>query len=154
MTPYSYAEQVMPSSSPARGEIFSTINGYPLHAAFHYHLSIILIWLKYYWKGRKIAIHPSMNRSWRCVAYKNDNFRFHTFWVISPWLFQMQFHVHSITWILFGILSWYFTVMMNRSWRCITYRNDNSRFHTFWIIFPWWFQLWCSLFWIPLGLFS
>ena len=30
-------------SSLTRGEIFSTINGVPLHAAFHYHPNIVLI---------------------------------------------------------------------------------------------------------------
>ena len=33
----------VPSSIPARGEIFSTVNGVPLHTAFHYHPSIVLI---------------------------------------------------------------------------------------------------------------
>ena len=33
----------VPSSIPARGEIFSTVNGVPLHTAFHYHLPIVLI---------------------------------------------------------------------------------------------------------------
>ena len=33
----------VPSSSPARGEIFSTINRIPLHTAFHYHPPIVLI---------------------------------------------------------------------------------------------------------------
>ena len=38
-----------------------------------------------------------LHRSWRCVAYKNENSRFHTFGVISPWWFQMQFRVRSLT---------------------------------------------------------
>ena len=50
---------VVPSSIPARGEIFSTVNGVPLHTAFHYHPSIVLIRLQYCWKGRKITNHPS-----------------------------------------------------------------------------------------------
>ena len=33
----------VPSLSPARGEIFSTVNEVSLHTAFHYHLSIVLI---------------------------------------------------------------------------------------------------------------
>ena len=33
----------VPSSSPIRGEIFSTVNGVPLHAAVHYHPPIVLI---------------------------------------------------------------------------------------------------------------
>ena len=32
-----------PSSIPARGEIFSTVNGVQLHTAFHYQPSIVLI---------------------------------------------------------------------------------------------------------------
>ena len=35
------------SSSLARGEIFSTVNGVPLHTAFHYQPLIVLIRLKY-----------------------------------------------------------------------------------------------------------
>ena len=31
------------SSSPARGEIFSAVDGVPLHTAFHYQLLIVLI---------------------------------------------------------------------------------------------------------------
>ena len=46
----------------------------------------------------------------------------------------MQFRVRSITWIPYGILSWYL-------WGCIAYKNDNSRFHSIWVIFPWWFQM-------------
>ena len=49
----------VPGSSPAWGEIFSTINGDPLHTAFHNHTPIVLIWLEYCWKGCKIASHPS-----------------------------------------------------------------------------------------------
>ena len=48
---------VVPSSSPAQDEIFSTVNRVPLHTAFHYHPPIVLIWLKYCWKERKIANH-------------------------------------------------------------------------------------------------
>ena len=33
----------VPSSRPAQGEIFSTVNGVPLHIAFHYHPPIVLI---------------------------------------------------------------------------------------------------------------
>ena len=40
-------------------EIFPTINKVPLHIAFHYHPTVILIWLKYCWNGHKIIIHPS-----------------------------------------------------------------------------------------------
>ena len=50
----------VPGSSPTRGEIFLTINGVPLHTAFHYHPPIVLLWLKYCWKGLKVASHPSI----------------------------------------------------------------------------------------------
>ena len=33
----------VPSSMPARGRIFSTVNGVPLHTAFHYQPLIVLI---------------------------------------------------------------------------------------------------------------
>ena len=36
-----------PGSSPARGKIFSTVNGVPVYTAFYYHSPIVLIWLKY-----------------------------------------------------------------------------------------------------------
>ena len=42
----------------AEGEIFSTVKRVPLHTAFHYHPPIVLIWLKYCWKGRKITTRP------------------------------------------------------------------------------------------------
>ena len=38
------------------------VNGVPLHTAFNYHLPIVLIWLKYCWKGGKIASHPSIHQ--------------------------------------------------------------------------------------------
>ena len=46
----------------ARGEIFSTVNGAPLHTAFHYQPPIVLIWLKHSWKVEKKSqvIHPSI----------------------------------------------------------------------------------------------
>ena len=56
----------VPGSSTARGEIFSTINCDPFHTAFHYHPPVVLIWLKYCWKGRKIESHPSIY----CMATK------------------------------------------------------------------------------------
>ena len=63
-----------PSSILTRGEIFSTVNGVPLHTAFHYHPNIVLIWLKYCWKGRKIAAsHPSIHP---CTSYWRIRFRF------------------------------------------------------------------------------
>ena len=42
------ADLVAPNLSPARGKFFSTLNGVPLHTAFHYQTLIILIELKYY----------------------------------------------------------------------------------------------------------
>ena len=33
----------VPGSNPARGEIFSIVNGVPSHTAFHYHSPIVLI---------------------------------------------------------------------------------------------------------------
>ena len=52
-----------PSSIPAWRKIFSTVNGAPLHTAFHYRPLIVLIWLKHCWKGHKIASHPSIHSS-------------------------------------------------------------------------------------------
>ena len=52
----------VPSSISTRGEILSTVNGVPLHTAFHFQPHIVLIWLKYCWKGRKIASLPSTHR--------------------------------------------------------------------------------------------
>ena len=48
-----------PEFEPRSGEIFSTVNGVPLHTAFHYHLFIVLIWLKYCWWtwNRKLSIY-------------------------------------------------------------------------------------------------
>ena len=48
-------------SSPHEAEIFSVVNGVPLHTAFHYHphlpdMTEILL------KGRKIASHPSSHQ--------------------------------------------------------------------------------------------
>ena len=42
----------------AEGEIFSTVKRVLLNTAFHYHPPIVLIWLKYCWKGRKITTRP------------------------------------------------------------------------------------------------
>ena len=49
----------VPGSSLPPGELFSNVNWIPLHIAFHYHPPIVLIWLKYHRKGRKIASHPA-----------------------------------------------------------------------------------------------
>ena len=37
------ADLAVPNSIPARGRIFSTVNGVPLHTAFHYQPLIVLI---------------------------------------------------------------------------------------------------------------
>ena len=55
----------VPSSSPARGEIFSTANKVSLHTAFHFHP---LIWLEYCRKGRKIASHLCIPCAKGCVC--------------------------------------------------------------------------------------
>ena len=47
-------------SSPARCEICLTVNGVPLHTC-HYNPPVVLIWLKYCRKGRKIASHSSIH---------------------------------------------------------------------------------------------
>ena len=60
--------------------------------------------------------------------------RFHTFWAIFLWLFQLQSRVCSITLIPLGI------IMILRS-NVGPVLNDNSHFHTFWFISPWWFQM-------------
>ena len=57
-----------PSSTPAGGEIFSTINWVPLPTAFHYLPLIVLIRLKYCYQGRKIASHPS-NPYYLCIMH-------------------------------------------------------------------------------------
>ena len=49
------------SSIPARGEIFLTVNGVPLHTAFHYQSPIVLIWQNTVKKDVKSQItHPSL----------------------------------------------------------------------------------------------
>ena len=42
-----------------RARFFSNLNGASLHSAFHFHISIVLIWLKYCWKGKPQLIHES-----------------------------------------------------------------------------------------------
>ena len=80
----------VPSSIPARGEIFSTVNGVPLHTAFHYHPSIVLIWLKYCWKGRKITNHPSIHTTFPKISdIQLLPFIFYTaFKLLTTWLSQ------------------------------------------------------------------
>ena len=50
----------IPRSSLAWGEIYSTVNGVPMHTGFHYHPCNILMRLKYCWKGLKsqVIAHP------------------------------------------------------------------------------------------------
>ena len=67
-----------PGSSPAADEIFSTVNGVLLHAAFHYQLLVFLIWLKYCRNGRKIANYPAITLS--CLRFEGTQLcRFHRF---------------------------------------------------------------------------
>ena len=37
---------------------------------------------------------------------------------------------------------WYIIMIlysyMNRQWRCVAYKNENSHLYTLWVIFPWW----------------
>ena len=63
-----------PSSIPARGEIFSTVNGVPLHTAVYYQPFIVLIWLNYCLKRRKIACHPPIHPS----IHPSNTLRIHT----------------------------------------------------------------------------
>ena len=53
---------------PAGAEIFSIINGAPLHTAFYYQPPIVLIWLKQCWKGHKIASHLSVHLNFRLLV--------------------------------------------------------------------------------------
>ena len=48
-----------PGSSPASKEIFSTINGVQLHAAFHYRRPDMTQILMKRTSNRKLSIHPS-----------------------------------------------------------------------------------------------
>ena len=54
------ADLAVLSSRPARSEIFSTVNGVLLQPAFRYQHLIVLICVKYCWKGRNIASHTSI----------------------------------------------------------------------------------------------
>ena len=47
--------QITGSRIRMEARFFSNLNGASLHSAFNFHLSIILLWLKYCWKGRKTA---------------------------------------------------------------------------------------------------
>ena len=77
-----------------------------------------------------------------------------TFCVISPWSFQLQFRVRSITWIPFGIDH-------ETSQLCRTGHDDVSLTRMTTLIFilslvisPWWFQMQfcvCSVTWKPFG---
>ena len=54
-------------------KIFSAINWVPLHTAFHIHSLIVLIWLKYCWKGCKIANHPSIKGQTITLTFSTHN---------------------------------------------------------------------------------
>ena len=41
-----------------RVPLHTGVNRFPLHTGFHYHLPVVLIWLKYCYKGHKITSHP------------------------------------------------------------------------------------------------
>ena len=55
-----------------QAEIFSIINGIPLHTAFHYHLPIVLICLKYCCKGHKITCHLSIQSTMPVMVCTHD----------------------------------------------------------------------------------
>ena len=55
--------------------------------------------------------------------------------VVCPSI-RKHFPVRSITWIPFGIFWSCFTVIWNRSWRCVLYKNESPPFNTFWVISP------------------
>ena len=40
------------------------------------------------------------------------------------------FLIRSITWKPFGIFWWYFTVMLNRSWWCVAYKNESPHLNS------------------------
>ena len=67
-----------PSSIHACGKIFSAVNKVPLHTAFHYQPPIVLIWLKYCWKGRKISCHPSIH--YNCLTEKYYSVQHAFYW--------------------------------------------------------------------------
>ena len=59
--------------NPLEARFFPNLNGTSLHRAFHVHPSIVLIWLKYGWKGRKnpnssilILKNPAQNMAGKC----------------------------------------------------------------------------------------
>ena len=56
---------------------FSIVNGAPLHTAFHYQHPIVLIWLKYCWKRRKIASNPSTHTCVFSMHYLDSSLWIH-----------------------------------------------------------------------------
>ena len=80
---------VVPSSIPTRGKIFSTINWVPLHTAFYYHPCIVLIWLKYCWKGYKIVSYPSS-------IHLNNNHKKYEGFIVDPfWTYLTKNFNHA-----------------------------------------------------------
>ena len=91
-------DPMVQGSCPTRREIFSTLNGVPLHTSFHYHLPIILIWLKHCWKGHKIASHPAILIYFRTdpesVTEHSVFHQAHMWWSVIQFPFQ---HLTSMT---------------------------------------------------------
>ena len=103
-----------------RGEIYSTVNGVPLHTAFHYHPNIVLIWLKYCWKGRKIASHPSIHTSFLRSSIKS-------YWLITP-----RYHVY-ISINLEDTTQNHWTMKYRSQWSIFILR---SSIKSYWLISP------------------
>ena len=69
--------------------------GVPLHTAFHYHPNVVLIWLKYCWKGRKIASHPPIHPSIHpCVSWYDVIIGWKAVW---QW-FWRHFKCRGVSW--------------------------------------------------------
>ena len=68
-----------PEFEPRSRRIFSTVHGVPLHTAFLFHLFVVLIWLKYCWKGGKIESYPFILVRYR--MYICFRFCLQTFWL-------------------------------------------------------------------------
>ena len=79
-----------------------------------------------------------------CKTRFSKNFTF----LISTW-FSVNIFCLPITIIFFGMFSWYFTIMYNRSWQCVLYKNDNCCFHASLVVSHFWQICVCCLTWIP-----
>ena len=69
----------------------------PALLAFNYHLPIILIWLKYCWKGRKIAHHPSVPAHHTSVPQSPTSLSTHTHTHIHT---SINTHTYANSWLL------------------------------------------------------